>query len=569
MASFNSAESAPSAQEDSQERKLHGWSLISVLIALLLTMLMSALDITIVDTAIPRIIGDLHGFNLYSWLITIYLLSSTISIPIIGKLSDQFGRKWFVVGSVACFLIGSSLAGTSQTMVQLIIFRVLQGIGAGALQTLIFTLIADIFSPRERARWLGMFGGVFAIASVIGPTTGGWITDHLSWRWVFYINIPIGLLALLALIVWLPSSISTATTTVRGWAAFRRVDIIGALMIAAATICLLLFLSLGGQVYTWNSLPVIALGLGVVVFFALFFFVEARVHEPILPLSLFRSQVFTIGALLTLAQGMAFFGVIVYMPLFIQGVMGQSATSSGAVITPVSISMAAFSTLAGLIIARIGRYQILAICGGVFLAVGIFLLTLLNVSATLLTLILNMIVVGIGLGTLMPVLNVATQNSLPKSQLGAGTAAVTFLRTMGSTLATAILGTIVTTTYKQYITDHLPSAATTLPSSLLRAATDQQVLTNTEYRNGILQQGAGLGAQAGTLLNQIISVVRDALYTGIHEAFLISFFLCLVIIGLAFLLRDTPLDTKKTSPVQVERDAPPIAGENIPVQERV
>ena len=569
MASFNSANSTISAQDDSQERKLHGWALTSVLIALFLTMLMSALDITIVDTAIPRIIGDLHGFNLYSWLITIYLLASTISIPIIGKLSDQFGRKWFVVGSVACFLVGSSLAGTSQTMIQLIIFRGLQGIGAGALQTLIFTLIADIFSPRERARWLGAFGAVFALASVIGPTTGGWITDNFSWRWVFYINIPIGLLALLALIVWLPSSISTATTTVRGWAAFRRVDIVGALMIAAATICLLLFLSLGGQVYAWDSLPVIALGLGIIVFFALFFFVESRVHEPILPLSLFRSQVFTIGALLTLAQGMAFFGVIVYMPLFIQGVMGQSATSSGAVITPVSISMAAFSTVAGVIISRIGRYQILAICGGVFLAVGIFLLTLLPVSATLFTLIFNMIIVGIGLGTLMPVLNTATQNSLPKSQLGAGTGAVTFLRTMGSTLATAILGTIVTTTYKQYITDHLPSGAKTLPAPLLKAATDQQVLTNAAYRNALLQQGASLEAQGRALLNQVITVVRDALYTGIHEAFLISFFLCLVIIGLAFLLKDTPLDMQKAKPAQIERDAPPIAGENMPIRERV
>jgi EmrB/QacA subfamily drug resistance transporter len=569
MASFDPTEATSNVQEDSQERKLHGWALTSVLIALFLTMLMSALDITIVDTAIPRIIGDLHGFNLYSWLITIYLLASTISIPIIGKLSDQFGRKWFMVGSVACFLIGSSLAGTSQTMVQLIIFRGLQGIGAGSLQTLIFTLIADIFSPRERARWLGAFGAIFALASVIGPTTGGWITDNLSWRWVFYINIPIGLLALLALVVWLPSSISTATTTVRGWAAFRRVDITGALMIAAGTICLLLFLSLGGQVYAWDSPLVIALGAGVIVFFALFFFVESRVHEPILPLSLFRSQVFTIGALLTLMQGMAFFGVIVYMPLFIQGVMGQSATSSGAVITPVSISMAAFSTLAGFIIAKLGRYQILAICGGVVLAVGIFLLTLLSVSVTLFTLIFTMIIVGIGLGTMMPVLNVATQNSLPKSQLGAGTGAVTFLRTMGSTLATAVLGTIVTTTYRQYITDHLPGSAKTLPPSLLKAATDQQVLTNAEYRNALLQQGATLEAQGRALLNQIIAVVRDALYTGIHEAFLISFFLCLVIIGLAFLLKDTPLDPQKAKPAQLERDAPPIAGENIPVQESV
>ncbi len=569
MASLNSAESADSTQRDSQERKLHGWALISVLIALMLTMLMAALDITIVDTAIPRIIGDLHGFNLYSWLITIYLLTSTISIPIIGKLSDQFGRKWFMVGSVACFLIGSALAGTSQTMVQLIIFRGIQGIGAGALQTLIFTLIADIFSPRERARWQGMLGAVFALASVIGPTTGGWITDHLSWRWVFYINIPIGLLALLALIVWLPSSISTATTTVRGWAALRRVDIVGALAIAAATICLLLFLSLGGQVYAWDSILVIGLGLGVIVFFALFFYIETRVHEPILPLSLFRSQVFTIGALLTLAQGMAMFGVIVYMPLFIQGVMGQSATSSGAVITPVSISMAIFSTLAGLIVAKIGRYQVIAICGGVFLAVGIFLLTLMNVSATLLTLILDMIVVGMGLGTLMPVLNLATQNALPRNQLGAGTGAVTFLRSMGSTLATAILGTIVTTTYKQYIIDHLPGAAKQLPASLLQAATDQQVLTNAAYRNALIQKGASLEAQGGALLNQIITVVRDGLYTGIHEAFLISFFLCLVIIGMTFFLKDTPLDPQKARPVQAERDAPPIAGENIPVQEHV
>ncbi len=562
MESIAPSEMGSSVNEQVQERQLHGWALASVLAGLMLTMLMAALDQTVVDTAIPRIIGELHGFNLYSWLITIYLLASTTTIPIVGKLSDQFGRKWLMILGISLFLIGSVLSGAAQTMTQLIIFRGVQGLGAGFLQTLILTLIADIFPPRERARWQGLIFSVFAVASVIGPTVGGWITDTLSWRWVFYVNIPVGVLALIVIVIWLPSAISQATTQVRGWAIFRRVDIAGAFVIAAGTICLLLFLSWGGQTYPWNSPQVIGLGVAAAICFVLFFFIETRVHEPILPLGLFRNRVFTVGALLSLVQGMAMFAVIVYMPLFLQGVMGRNATSSGAVTTPVSITMVVVSSLSGLIISKLGRYQIVSIVGAVFMCISMFLLTLMTSAVPLWNVIINMVLVGVGLGTLFPILSLATQNSVPREQLGVGTGAVTFLRSMGSTLATAVLGTLVSTTYNQYITDHLPAVAKRLPAGFRNAVTDQQVLTNLAYREAIVKKANEVAVQSANvpagpqhndiittithntnaLLSQIFGVVREALAGGIHLAFVSALVLAGVILLLTFFLRDVPMD---------------------------
>ncbi|HEX9057756.1 MAG TPA: MFS transporter, partial [Ktedonobacterales bacterium] len=319
---------------------LRGWALASVLIGLLLTLLLSALDQTIVGTALPRIIGDLHGGDRYTWVVTGYLVASTTMIPVISKLSDQFGRKWFLMAGVVIFLIGSALSGASQTMNQLIAFRALQGIGGGMLMSLIFTLIGDIFPPAERARWQGLFTGVFALASVIGPAAGGWITDNTSWRWVFYVNLPVGIAAFLALLIWLPANISARSSRYRGRAALRRIDFPGALTAAGATVSLLLGLTWGGQIYDWNSPQVIGVLVAAGVLFIAFFIVERFAVEPLLPLDLFKNQVFAVGALLALGVGLALFAVAIYLPLFIQAVLGQTATNSGTVITPLTVTMA-------------------------------------------------------------------------------------------------------------------------------------------------------------------------------------------------------------------------------------
>jgi len=550
--------STPEATDDTQNR-LRGWTLAGVVTALFLSLLMAALDGTIVDTATPRIIGDLHSFSLYSWLVTIYLLVSTTTIPLVGKLSDLFGRKWFLVGGVFVFLVGSALAGTSQTMIQLIIFRGIQGLGSGILQTLTLILIADLFPPNERARWLGLFSSVIVIASVFGPLCGGWITDHFGWRWIFSINIPLGLTALIMFVIWLPKNLSGNTASRSSWATLRQIDILGSVTIVAGTICLLLGLTLGDQTYAWNSPQVIVLFVATVVLFLLFFFIETHVQDPILPLDLFKNQVFSAGALLSLLLGMVLFAIIVYLPLFVQVVQGQSPTSSGAIITPLTITIAVLSIITGGIVSKLGRYQIVSVVGSIILAGGVFLMTQMNTLTSSLEISRNVFLIGIGLGILMPLINVATQNALPKNRLGVGISAVTFLRSMGSTLTTAVLGTIVNSISNSQINAHLPIAAHRFSDTYLKAATEKQVLTSAGYRHSIVQQGisavvksvnvpagpqhdttiASIAQQTTTLLNQVFEVVRKALETGIHQSFQINFYLCLVIIVITLFLKDT------------------------------
>jgi EmrB/QacA subfamily drug resistance transporter len=424
--------------------RLHGWALASVVAGLLLTLALSALDATIVGTALPTIVGALHGFDRYSWVVTAYLLTSTTVIPIVGKLSDQFGRKRFLLAGIALFLLGSGLAGTSQSMTQLILFRGLQGLGAGFMQTLAFTLVADLFPPAERGRWQGVFVSVLALALIVGPSIGGWITDSASWRWVFYVNLPVGALALLILTTWLPAAISLRSTAYRGWAAVRRIDIPGALTAAGATVCLLLGLTWGGVTYPWGSEQVVGLLIAAGVLYLAFLIAERLLSEPLLPLDLFRNQVFAASGLLALAGGMVVYAMIFYLPLFLQGVLGQTATTSGTRLAPLFVPVAIGAVLGGQVISKVGRYHVLAVLGALILVAGIFLLTRMDTTTTLDTVTRNMIVVGLGIGVLQPIYTVAGQNAIPLQRLGVGTGAINYLRAMGSLVGTAVLGAIVT-----------------------------------------------------------------------------------------------------------------------------
>jgi EmrB/QacA subfamily drug resistance transporter len=411
---------------------------------LLLTLALSALDATIVGTALPTIVGALHGFDRYSWVVTAYLLASTTVIPIVGKLSDQFGRKGFLLLGIVLFLLGSGLAGTSQTMTQLILFRGLQGLGAGFMQTLAFTLVADLFPPAERGRWQGVFVSVLAMALIVGPSIGGWITDHASWRWVFYVNLPVGALALALLGIWLPSAISSRNAAYRGWTAMRRIDVLGALTAAGATVCLLLGLTWGGVTYPWGSAQVVGvLGAAAVCYLA-FLVAERFAREPLLPLDLFRNQVFATSGVLALAGGMVVYAMIFYLPLFLQGILGQTATTSGMRLAPLFVPVALSAVLGGQVISNVGRYQFLAVLGALILLAGVYLLTRMDATTTLGTVTLNMIVVGVGIGVLQPIYTVASQNAIPFQRLGAGTGAINYLRAMGSLVGTAVLGAIVT-----------------------------------------------------------------------------------------------------------------------------
>ena len=545
---------------EGERARLIGWSLAGVLASLMLTMLLAALDQTIVSTALPKILDDLHGYSEYTWVVTAYLLAETTVIPIIGKLSDQFGRKWFLVAGVAIFLIGSMLSGTSKSMSQLILFRGIQGIGAGFIFALVFTLIGDIFTPAERARWQGLFSGVFALASVIGPSLGGWITDNTTWRWVFYVNMPVGVIALGLLIFVLPNNLSLRSSAYRGKAALRRIDFGGSISAAAATVCLLLGLTWGGVTYPWNSPQVIGMLAAAIVLFVVFFVIERRFAvEPILPLDLFKNRVFAAGALLSLAIGMALFAVVIYLPLFIQAVLGQTATNSGAVITPLTLTLAVGAAVVGQVIYKLGRYQIISIIGGFVLAIGVFLLIQMGPNVSLGRVTLNMIVVGLGLGMVQPVLTLAVQNAIPRTRLGVGTSAVTYLRTMGQTLGTAIIGAVVTNATNSALPRYLPAAAHQLPAGALSAATNQQVLTQPGLKAQLVaqavqqatasvpagpqhaQQVAAITTQAQSLFNQIFDAARLALADGIHQAFIGALVIVACAIVITFFLTDVPL----------------------------
>lgn len=436
-------------------RRMHGGLLYSVLATLLFILFLEALDNTIVGPALPHIVAQFRGFDRYSWVATAYLLTSTIMIPLAGKFSDQFGRKWFLLAGASIFLLGSALTGASQSMNQLIAFRALQGLGAGIGITLVATIIGDIFPPDERAKWQTSVNIVYAAANLLGPGLGGWFTDHgpllgslvtnsTRWRWIFYINLPLGIVAIITLIIILPATISERSNALTGWNALRRIDVIGAFSSAVATICLLLGLTWGSnEVYAWNSVQVIGVLMTAVLFILLFLLVEQRAVEPLLPLNLFRNQIFAADALLSLLVYMILLGLAIYLPFFLQEVLKVSATNAGLAMTPFLMSVTIGATLAGWLIARRKRYQAIIIVGTVIMTLGVFFLTRIISSTNLLETIIFMVVAGLGIGSIFSVLYVAAQNVLPLSQLGIGSAVVRYTGQIGSTLGIAIVGTVV------------------------------------------------------------------------------------------------------------------------------
>jgi len=452
------------------KQRLQGFALVSVITALMLTLLLEALDQAIVGTAMPRIIAQLHGLDRYSWVVTAYILASTTMVPVVGKLSDQFGRKWFLLCGTMLFLLGSILAGASQSMDQLIIFRGVQGLGAGIGMALIATVMADLFPPEERAKWTSLFGMVYGFSSLLGPTIGGWLAEHgpllgslvteeSRWRWVFYINLPVGLIAVVALMIFLPAKLSASTGTWAGWESLRRIDFLGAILCAAATICLILGLTWGGdRIYGWTSLQVSGMIAAGVILFMLFLLVERKAGEPILPLELFRNQFFSIGAMLSLLQSMVLLGLALYLPLYFQGVLAVSPTQAGLVMTPFSLSMVAGAMLSSMAINRLKRYRVIAVIAALLMSAGALLITLMTPSTNLLAAILILILTGIGIGPFFTLPMVAVLNALPESRLGISTAAVRYLAQVGATLGIAIVGTAITSSVSGNLVSHLPTS---------------------------------------------------------------------------------------------------------------
>jgi EmrB/QacA subfamily drug resistance transporter len=401
--------------------------------ALMLAMLIAALDQTIVSTALPTIVGDLGGLTQLSWVVTAYILTSTISTPLYGKIGDLYGRKRIFQGAIVIFLVGSMLCGLSQNMVELIGFRALQGVGAGGLFVGSQAIIGDIVSPRERGRYMGYFGAVFGLATVAGPLLGGFLVDHATWRWVFYINVPIGIAALIAtgLVLHLPRQRRE-----------HRIDYVGASLLGAGVTCIVLLTTWGGTEYPWASPQSLGLGLGALVLLGTFIQVERRAVEPILPLQLFRNSVFAVTNAAGFIIGLALFGSIVFLPQYLQIVKGDGATNSGLLLVPMMVGLLITSIVSGQLISRTGRYKIWPILGTAVTVVGLFLLSTMGAATPAVVTAAYMVVLGLGLGGVMQVLVVVVQNSVTQKDIGVATSTATFFRSMGGSIGVPIFGAI-------------------------------------------------------------------------------------------------------------------------------
>ena len=510
---------------------------------LMLALFLVALDQTVVGTALPKIIAELEGFDKYAWVTTAYLLASTSMIPVIGKLGDIYGRKWFIVSGIVVFLVGSALCGAAWGMIELVIFRGIQGLGAGMIFANIFTSVADVFpDPARRAKYQGVFFGVFALSSVVGPTLGGWNTDNLDWRWVFYINVPLGVFSLFALPFVLPQS---------GQRRRAKIDYLGAATITASVVALLLSLSWVGQGDAWDAGRVIAGFVISAVLLAVFVPVELRAAAPVIPLSLFRSRVFASASLLMFLVGLGMFGIILYTPLFVQGVLGKTATGSGTVLTPLVFSMTAVGIVGGQIIARVRRVKPFTLIGTVVMTCGVSLLTTLDTGSTQATVALYLAVTGLGLGLIMPTATLAVQTTVDKTLLGVATSATQFIRSIGSTVGTAVVGSIVTKGYAEDLVANAPARA---PGRLVSALENPQALVSDAAREALVRAASAFpgGAQ---LVEQVIQTARQALSDSIHDGFVFILFAVGLSVAAALVMKNIRLE-ENPSAVPVEGGEP-------------
>jgi EmrB/QacA subfamily drug resistance transporter len=522
----------------------------------LLVMLLASLDQTIVGTAMPHIISDLQGFNRYTWVTTAYLLTSTVMVPIYGKLSDLFGRKPIFLIGVVLFLIGSAASGASQSMNELIAFRAFQGLGAAALMPIALAVIGDLFTPRERGRWQGLTGAVFGLSSVLGPTAGGWITDNTSWRWVFYVNLPIGIIALLVLIFLMPSLRSKNTGK-------PSIDYIGAALLIAGTVPLLLGFTFAGSQYDWLSWQILSLFAGSIVFVTLFILFEARLErrneQPIINPSLFKNGIFSVSVIITMITSMGMFGSILFLPLYAQGVLGISATNSGLILTPMMGGLIFSSVISGQLVSRFGKYKWLAFVGMAITIGGSLLLLRLDVNSTYTQLIIAMIVLGLGLGFSMSLYTVIVQNALPKV-IGQATSGLTFFRSIGATIAVAAMGSLLTSAYVPGFHNALsPAIKAAVPGKLLSVFDNPNVLLSPGLQAQMQAQFAAFGPTGKMLYTQLLQAVKIGLTGGIHNVFVLStVFMCVGFVAI-FFLKEIPLRGSTSSQASKVADEAPAS----------
>lgn len=509
---------------------------VTIMIAIMAALLFASLNQTIVGTALPRIIADLGGMKYFNWVFTIYMLASSVTAILVGKLSDTYGRKPFILSGIGIFILGSFLCGTSNDIIQLIIYRGLQGFGAGMIMSTSFTAVGDLFSPRERGRWQGLMSAVFGLSSVFGPTLGGYIVDHFDWHWVFWVFLPVGLVAFYLILRMFPS-------VERGEK--EPVDYLGSAFLTLTIIPLLLAFTWAGTRYEWSSIQIIGLFIASAVALLIFIIIENRAKSPVLPLKLFKNDIFTLSNIIGFMLGAGMFGAIMYVPFFVQGVIGTSATASGFVMMPMTLSMVAASAIGGQIITKTGKYKILAIAGLLVMGGGMFFLSRMDVDSNNTIAVINMIVTGLGLGLSFPTFTITVQNAVEHRLLGVATASTQLFRQVGGTIGVAIMGSIMNTRMRDKMEAFAGQGGGTPEmtpdvAAKLGELQNPQVLMDPDQLAGIK---AGLPEQLFDLFDKLLAALRGSLSYSLEGVFFIGMCIILTAAFLTLFLREIPLRT--------------------------
>ncbi len=527
-------------EELSHKRKL------SIMIAIIGAMFFSAINQTIVSTAMPRIIAILGGMEYYTWVITIYMLTSTIATVLVGKLSDIYGRKPFILSGIVFFMIGAFLSGFSKDIFQLITYRGIQGIGAGIIMSSAFTAVGDLFSPRERGKWTGVMMAVFGFSSVLGPTLGGWLVDNMPWKWLFWIFLPLGIVAFIMILALFPKVPRKESESIDYW---------GSLFLTLTIVPLLLGFSWAGTKYAWGSAQTIGLFAAAAVFLLIFILVEMRAKSPVLPLSLFRNDIVTLSNVIGFIMNAGMMGALIYLPFFVQGVEGISPTYSGYVTMPMSLAMVFVSAMTGRMITKTGKYKKFAILGFPIMVAGMLIMAYMD---SVWMAVIAMIVFGAGLGLGMPVFSLTVQNAVKPNELGVATASSQLFRNMGGTIGVAVMGTIMTTSLKNHMQSAAAAAGSSGTANIANLASANPKLAaslkDLQGPQALLDQPklkelmASLPADIQPVIQHMVDMLKDSLSSALTTVFLSGTALLVLALVLTFFIREIPLRTSNKMP---------------------
>lgn len=517
---------------------------VTIMLAIMASMLFASLNQTIVGTSLPRIVTVLGGMEYFNWVFTIFMLASSVTAILVGKLSDIYGRKIFILTGLGIFMVGSFLCGTASDMIQLIIYRGIQGFGGGMIMSTAFTAVGDLFSPRERGRWQGLMSSVFGLSSVLGPTLGGYIVDHFDWHWVFWIFLPVGLVAFFLILRLFPS----AETGEK-----KRIDYFGSLFLTFTMIPMLLAFSWAGEDYAWTSFEILGLFAISIAALTVFILIEKRTENPVLPLDLFKNKIFTLSNIIGFLIGIGMFSSIMFMPFFIQGVMGTSASKSGFVMMFMTLSMVFTSTITGQVVTRTGKYKKLALTGALIMAIGMYLLSTMDTDTSNRMAAINLIVVGLGLGMAFPIFNLTIQNAVPHSNLGVATASIQLFRQMGGTVGVAVMGSVMSSRMESKLTEGLNNFPAGHASGLTDKlkGLDPQILLSPEKLEDLRSQ---IPPEMSGLFDQIIHFLREAMSFALSGVFLSGMGVMLLAVILTLFLPEIPLRTSNRDPSEGEGD---------------